>query len=163
MAADALSGQQRAETERHDRAIEAASLHHDAVKVEIAGMPARRGSGRGGSAAGDPQTFADVTAHLRSAKTRDAAQAILDSDEGSLLSDRQYARLQKLVDETHGTFTGTHKTPPGQKPRSLNPDEIRTLNRLGAAIPQAKDPVAALHALAKQWNMPLDQAAGFVP
>ena len=45
LAADATSGQTAAERERHDRAMEAAALHHDAVRVEVAGMPRRPGSG----------------------------------------------------------------------------------------------------------------------
>jgi hypothetical protein len=72
-------------------------------RIQISLDRANNAGTRASSAAGDPQSLKDVGGRLAKAKTRDEAQAILDSPEGSLLSDRQYTRLQKQVDETFGT------------------------------------------------------------
>lgn len=94
-------GLNQANLERHRGVMEGQGQQHISIDFGRLGQAGVRQA----AAAGDPQAFSDVTTRLRKAKTRDQAQAILDSPEGSLLSDRQYTRLQKQVDDTFGSFS----------------------------------------------------------
>ena len=111
---------------------------------------ARGGSGGG---AGDPASLADVTTHLRGAKNRDQAQAILDSPEASNLSDRQYDRLQKQVDATYGTHAQA-------QPKAPNIPQQRATDASAAqdAIRRGGDYDAITRHYAAKWNIPLARA-----
>jgi len=98
LAADATSGQTAAERERHDRAMEAASLHHDAVRVEVAGMPPR--GGRGGGANADLSDRAqNIETQALGANVHDLKSALRIVEHANL-PQRDYRRVrQDVIDQ----------------------------------------------------------------
>lgn len=117
-------------------------------------------SARTAAAAGDPQALADVSGRLARAKTRDQAQAVLDSPEGSLLNDRQYNRLQKQVDETYGTHEQVHK--PAAKPTATQQrDEL--YNQASKSIADGKDRDSVVKRYAAMKGITVDRADAELP
>lgn len=120
---------------------------------------------RGGRSPDDAQAGSDVGARLGGAKTRQAAQAILDGPEGQLLSDHQYTRFQAEIDHTFGTHQEASRTdkPPAEKPRPVTSAERESIQHdadklLSGGMP----PDAVKTRLSRIWAMPGDQANEYV-
>lgn len=106
---DLIAEADRQITDAENRAQQARTAGQRDQTIKISLDRAAGAGGRAAAAAGDPQSYSDVSGRIAKVKTRDQAQAILDSPEGGLLSDRQYNRLQKQVDETYGTHAQVNK------------------------------------------------------
>jgi hypothetical protein len=140
------------------------------------------------AALGLPESQAKKDA-LESIKAQvDEAQKAVDAITKSQLTDYQKKRLaieqqnanrpravrtpsaRDVYFQTHGydppTYSEAHphdKPTPVVRPRNLSSSEQREFAKAVSRLPKPDPGGAALQALAKQWNMPLDQAASYVP
>lgn len=154
---------------QHDK-DNAARLAQGNRRINISLDRGNAATSRATAAAGDPQSLADVSGRLSHAKTRDQAQSILDSPEGSLLSDRQYARLQKQVDETYGSHAETHKPTKAtatQKDRHISSTEMDSVqgdaDEANDAVSKKGDKNKIRDHFKRKWALSDAQAASFIP
>jgi hypothetical protein len=147
--ASAYQAATQKERERHDEAMESNAANRIQISLD------RGASGRA-SAAGDATALADVSSHLRTAKTRDQAQTILDSSEGSLLSDRQYTRLQKQVDSTFGTHSQADPRAPKKTEAELRDADFRNAKQVYDQPNSDKN--AIVNSFAAKWRLTPQQA-----
>jgi hypothetical protein len=151
MIADLQKQITEAQVAAHQAAIESERTRHDRATEGNAAQRIVISQGRGSAAAGDPQAFADVTGRLRKAKTRDEAQAVLDSPEGSLLGEHQYDRLQKQVDSTFGTHSQANPRAPKKTSEELRDADFRQAKQVYDQPNSDKN--AIVNAFAAKWKM----------